>query len=476
MNNQPGKLILDKLADLFQAQNALLENNNPIKFKHPFTGSNYETLTWIFAAEKYLRVNDFKSPKIQFQRIFSSMHENYQNRYLIDTRLKDNNLTFDCLKAWVLKEYPPPKTKYEFKLALKAMIMYKNEDPNIAYSRFKYKLAKIERAIEIINEGLKAQSQDLYPGDDNKMKEHYDSIKLLPISSEDQREALTRMFVIRNNKSEWNNDGTINDLVHKRILKRDPLSMGDWDATFNEMKRNLIARIVDGQKQYEYTSYPVSKDDDSIYIKKHHRTTTQNRQMTPIRPTIPRPKGRKPKLNKKRGRDSKNDRNEPNQKRSKYGTCSRCRKPGHYVKDCFATTDIHGNPISSPPPNKPPKCDLCGEKGHTGRRCYYREKIKTKKCHNCGTIGHLTRACTRSAKDKSPRHKNGFSTYPSSNKHQNQNQPPPRAEVNAMSASNSAPDLDVIRQWADNNTNMNDSVRDSLHEIMNQLASTHPRK
>ena len=126
---------------------------NPIKFKYPFTGSNYKTLTWIFAAEKYLRVNDFKSPRIQFQRIFASMHENYQNRYLIDTKLKKYNLTFDALKAWVLKEYPPPKTKYEFKLTLKGMTMYKNEDPNIAYSRFKYKLAQIERAIEIINEG-----------------------------------------------------------------------------------------------------------------------------------------------------------------------------------------------------------------------------------------------------------------------------------------------------------------------------------
>ena len=468
MTNQSGKQILDKLANLFEIQNALLENNNPIKFKHPFTGSNYETLTWIFAAEKYLRVNDFKSPRIQFQRIFASMHENYQNRYLIDTKLKENNLTFDALKAWVLKEYPPPKTKYEFKLTLKGMTMYKNEDPNIAYSRFKYKLAQIERAIEIINEGLKAQADDLYPGDEDKMKEHFQSIKMLPISFEDQHEALVRMFVIRNNKSEWNNDGIINDLVHKRILKRDPRTMGDWNKAFDEMKRNLVPRIMDGQKGYEFTSYPANKDDDSIYTKKHHRTTTSNQ------PSAPRPRGRKPKLNRKRERDSKGDRNEPDRKRLKSGTCSRCHKKGHYVKNCYAIKDIHGNPITSPPSVKPPSCDVCGGIGHTGRGCFHREKIKKKKCQNCGIPGHISRACKRPSKDKSPKNRNGFTTYPSSNKHQNQ--PLQQPEVNTMTKSSGVSDFDMIKQWADNNPNMNNSVRESLQQFMNELSSSHPRQ
>ena len=50
-----GAQMIQQLSDLFKIQNALLENNNPIKFKVPFTGKNHETLMWIFAAEKYLR-------------------------------------------------------------------------------------------------------------------------------------------------------------------------------------------------------------------------------------------------------------------------------------------------------------------------------------------------------------------------------------------------------------------------------------
>ena len=266
--------VLDELTALLAMQNKLMENSNPTKFNYPFNGKNHETLTWIFAAEKYLRVNDFQTPKIQFQRIFDSMHPNYQNRYLMDTTNDPANLTFDKLKSWVLKEYPPPKTKYEFKLKLKSMMMYKNEDPNIAYSRYKYKLAQIEKAIKTINEGLKAESNELYSEDAAKAKSHYDSTKLRQISSEDKREALTRMFVIRNNKAEHNNNGVINQLVHKYILKKDPRSIPDWNKVFQGMKRELIPRILDGQKEYEYISYPVDKDNDSIYTKRHHQPNT----------------------------------------------------------------------------------------------------------------------------------------------------------------------------------------------------------
>ena len=166
--------------NLLLAQNALLETNNPAKFEYKFTGKNHETLPWIFAAEKFLRINDFNTPKIRFQRIFTSLNNSYQNRYFLDTEDNDENTTFESLKTWVLKRYPPPKTKHEFKIALKSMTMYKGEDPNIAYSRWNYKLAKIKSAIKIINEGLNAETAELYPEDDFAVNgpadKHYKSI------------------------------------------------------------------------------------------------------------------------------------------------------------------------------------------------------------------------------------------------------------------------------------------------------------
>lgn len=459
-----GAQLIQQLTQLFQTQNALLENNNPIKFKVPFTGKNHETLTWIFAAEKYLRVNDFKTPKIRFQRIFAAMHDNYQDRYLIDTENDADNLTFDKLKAWVLKEYPPPKTKYEFKQKLKSMLMYKNEDPNIAYGRFKHKLSQINAAIGLINEGLKAQAAESFIDDEDGRKEHFDSIKMFKISIEDRREALTRMFIIRNNKSKWNNEGIINGLVHKYLFKKDPRSMEDWDNAFKEMKTKLIPRILEGQSGYEYVSYPANENDESIYAKRHHQTNTTNRDTN----------SNYNKSNRKRGRSDSN-RNGPARKKPKLTTCSRCHRQGHQAKDCFAERDVNNNPITSPAPKRrKPKCTVCGGNNHTRHNCYHKDKLKNQQCHNCGKTGHTARACLRPKKSNPTTLKNGFNTYPSKNKHQQQPAQSNPPEINVMSKStDSSSTFDLIKQWA-NNSNMDDSLRNDLNEFMNSI--NRPRK
>ena len=167
-DDDKGNQLLDRLATVLENQNNLLENSNTAKFQYKFIGKNHETLTWIFAAEKFLKINHFKNESIKFQRIFMSLNEHFQNRYLMDTDDDDDdNMTFDSLKYWMLREYPPPKTKYEFKLCLMSMLMYKNEDPNLAYSRFKYKLKLINRAIRTINEGLMEEANERYPDNDD---------------------------------------------------------------------------------------------------------------------------------------------------------------------------------------------------------------------------------------------------------------------------------------------------------------------
>ena len=117
--NSNQTIFMKTLTTLVQSQNALLETNNPIKFEYKFPGKNHETLPWIFAAEKFLRINDFKTPKVRFQRIFASLNEEYQNRYFIDAKEEHDPTTFETLKSWALKRYPPPKTKHEFRTSLK---------------------------------------------------------------------------------------------------------------------------------------------------------------------------------------------------------------------------------------------------------------------------------------------------------------------------------------------------------------------
>jgi len=470
-HNQSGVDMIDSLNKLFQSQNQLLENNNPTKFKYPFTGANHETLSWIFAAEKYLRINDFKTPRTRFRRIFSSMHDNYQNRYLMDTESDGDNLTFDKLKAWILREYPPPKTKYEFKLKLKSMIMYRNEDPNIAYARYKYKLSMIQRAIKTINEGINAEALILYPNSATHRTAHFERTKMTSISDEDQTEALVRMFVIRNDKPERDNDGKINKLVIKYIVKKDPKTLDEWKKTFQEMKRQLIPRVYDGQKEYEYVSYPADKDDDTIYIKKHHQPIKVSRQPTS--------NSRKPKKGKKRGRESNQERRDPPTKRRKTVICSRCQRSGHYFHECYAELDKDGNTIKSPAPKEksPSSCSTCGKNNHKTHSCYF--KNRSIRCNNCNQYGHIARFCTQTrsnpSKSNPSKMKNGFTRYPSQRKLSSPKLPISKPEVNTMNKSQNVPStIDMIKQWTDN-AEMDDSIRDSLHQFMDNLASSHPR-
>ena len=335
------KALLSALAKLIESQNQIFENNNQIKFTTTFTGKGHETLPWIFAAEKYLRVNDIKTPKIQFRQIFQSMHTIYQNRFLMETDNEDDNMTFDRLKTWVLKEYPPPKTKYEFKTKLKQLRMKKDEDPNIAYARFKYKLAQITKAIKTINLGLRAEARSRYPAAEqaDQRASHYNSIKISGISIEDQLEALKLMFVHRNNKPQYNNEGKINELVFKRFFKGDPKTLDDWDEEFKKMKYDLIPRIMDGHRDYEYITYPVDADEDNIYTKKRHLPDSSQPSKQP------RPDFNDPRSSKKRRRESDNSDNQPQGKRRKKN-CQRCHRSGHVAKYCRATVDVNGRQIS----------------------------------------------------------------------------------------------------------------------------------
>ena len=252
-------------------------------------------------------------------------------------------------------------------------------------------------------------------------------------------------------------------MVRKFILQKSPRSMDDWDACFEEMKTKLISRLLDGQKEYEYITYPESIDCDNIYTKKHHQ------------PKLMRPKGGKePKGHRKPNypQDPRNPRKRKYQKdfdswdkkgrkgydhrppRKKYRgdvQCKRCRRTGHYVKDCFAEYDVDRNPINSPPPKtrKPSnKCNICGLRGHNPRSCYWRNQD-----------------------GNNPKDKKEFTQYGSANKQQN-DQKSNEPEINVMNKPHDVTSaFAMIKQWSEN-ADMNDSTRDDLLQFMNEIKSS----
>jgi predicted GIY-YIG superfamily endonuclease len=52
--------------------------------------------------------------------------------------------------------------------------------------------------------------------------------------------------------------------------------------------------------------------------------------------------------------------------------CTQCGRAGHFVKDCYATTDASGNKIQYEEPSTSKKgcCYRCGRKGHYSPDCY----------------------------------------------------------------------------------------------------------
>ena len=502
-SNSNQTIFLKTLTKVLESQNALLETNNPVKFEYKFPGKNHETLPWIFAAEKFLRVHDFKTPKVRFQRIFASLNEEYQNRYFIDTKGEEDPTTFDALKSWVLKKYPPPKTKHEFRTSLKSMLMYRGEDPNIAYSRWEYKLAKIHSAIKIINKGLKIEANDLYPNDadlddddddedDNhnnnrnatESEKYYKSIKMKQISSEDKLESLRLMFVIRNNSIERNNNSEINKMTKRFIMKYDPKTLDDWKKAFVDMKTKLIPKVLEGQQEYEFVSYSADPDADNIYTKKRHQSITPQRQHTSKHHRNP----SKQQYHKRRGRQPYYKQSGPPQKKQRTIKCRRCHKPGHYMKDCYAKTDINGNPIQSHSTphkstnNRSSKCKICGIPGHSSRRCFKRDELKNKQCGNCGAYGHATRACLKPNNSNPNKSQSHFTRYPSQSDAQHQKAPSKpiskQAEINTISRSSEAQSvIDDVNQWISNHDDATPDIRSQLETFTQSLLSKyHPRK
>ena len=297
------------------------------------------------------------------------------------------------------------------------------------------------------------------------------------VSNEDRLESLRLMFVIRNNNSRWNNESVINKMTRAFILKEDPKTLDDWEKMFTKMKTKLIPKVLDGQQEYEFISYPADIDTDNIYTKKRHQPTTEHKHQHQTN---------KPQSPRKRQRSMKTKHNEPPQKRQRTGKCKRCYKAGHIARDCYSKKDAYGNIIQSPPSshqsshqNTNKKCTVCGIIGHTSRRCLKREEFKNKRCNNCGRNGHIARACLKPSNNAN--NHNQFQRYPSQQNKQHQPQPksnPKQPEINAISATHDTQSvLNDINQWMSNHDDVTPEIREQLETFTQSLLSKyHPRK
>ena len=101
-------------------------------------------------------------------------------------------MTIEKLCTWLLVQYPPSLDKRDFIVNLKAMEIRRNENPKGVWDRFMLKRKQMNEAIGLLNQGITAKAE--------KMKQ---------LTEEQLIDALTGIFIRKNNRADLDNDGSI---------------------------------------------------------------------------------------------------------------------------------------------------------------------------------------------------------------------------------------------------------------------------
>ena len=78
--------------------------------------------------------------------------------------------------------------------------------------------------------------------------------------------------------------------------------------------------------------------------------------------------------------------------------CTRCGRDSHFIKNCYAKTDIYGEYLDSSDSDASDTvwvCDFCDKEFDDGDDCMKHEKrcSKGNKCYRCGRHGHFASSC-----------------------------------------------------------------------------------
>ncbi len=85
--------------------------------------------------------------------------------------------------------------------------------------------------------------------------------------------------------------------------------------------------------------------------------------------------------------------------------CKKCGRTGHFIKDCYANTDIYGNKIELEDSSNEDEwgCDFCDRTFNNEFGCIIHEKSckdkqkKNNNCYRCGRSGHYAPDCYASS-------------------------------------------------------------------------------
>lgn len=80
------------------------------------------------------------------------------------------------------------------------------------------------------------------------------------------------------------------------------------------------------------------------------------------------------------------------ERRSTSDVCLRCGRKGHFVKDCYAKTDVDGYRLDESD-YEYWECEYCDDEFQTEEECLDHEVICSESCYRCGRFGHYRKDC-----------------------------------------------------------------------------------
>ena len=245
--------------ELREVFSTILQQQGAATFTAKFSELPVDTLKYLDRIDRYIKVHNLKDEGLKFQKIFTTLSVGIRERFFVDN--KDTaRLTIKILRAWLLKNYPPPFNKYHFERNVNTMIIRKNEDPKVVYDRFFARVAKINAAIDIMNESVDVEEQ--------KMEHLRDEFWI---------NALQGIFIRRNNNAKYKNKGTLNRELFNRIKKEDPRTLGDWKGILENITTDLVPFCLQGHHDYKWIHYPADGTEYDIYSGfKMHQSTNSN--------------------------------------------------------------------------------------------------------------------------------------------------------------------------------------------------------